>query len=131
MRDNYDIIVIGSGLGGLTAARRLAGGDRRILLIEQHSQLGGLATYFKRREHIFDVALHGFPVGMRKSLRKYWGKEFAERIVQVRSIRFDNPQYTLESTFDTRDFSAKLEGHFGIARETVAAFFDGIKNELL
>lgn len=123
MRDSYDIIVIGSGLGGLTAARRLAGGDRRILLVEQHSQLGGLATYFKRREHIFDVALHGFPVGMRKSLRKYWGKEFAERVVQVRSIRFDNPQYTLESTFDSRDFSAKLEGHFNISRETVTAFF--------
>ena len=126
MRDSYDIIVIGSGLGGMTAARRLSGGGRRILLVEQHSQLGGLATYFKRREHIFDVALHGFPVGMRKSLRKYWGKEFAEHVTQVRSIRFDNPQYKLDTTFDTQDFSAKLEGHFAVAADTVTAFFDAI-----
>ncbi len=126
MRDNYDIVVIGGGLGGLTAARRLAREGRRILLAEQHSQLGGLATYFQRKDHIFDVALHGFPVGMRKSLRKYWGKDFAERVVQVRSIRFDNPQYKIDTTFDSKDFSAKLHGHFKLSKETVEAFFTGI-----
>ena len=69
MKDQYDIIVIGSGLGGLTAARRLATAGRKVLLVEQHAIIGGLATYFKRKGHIFDVALHGFPVGMQKSLR--------------------------------------------------------------
>ena len=126
MRDSYDIVVIGGGLGGLTAARRLAREGRRILLAEQHTQLGGLATYFKRREHIFDVALHGFPVGMRKSLRKYWGKDFAEGVVQVRSIRFDNPQFKLDTTFDSRDFQAKLQDYFGLPKDRVEAFFAGI-----
>ena len=123
MNDRYDVIVVGSGLGGLTAARRMAWAGHSVLLVEQHSQLGGLATYFRRKGHIFDVALHGFPVGMKKSLRRYWGRDFAERVTQVRSIRFCNPQYNLESTFDTRDFTAKLTGHFGIAKETVDAFF--------
>ena len=123
---SYDIVVIGGGLGGLTSANRLARAGYRVLLAEQHVQLGGLATYFQRRGHLFDVALHGFPVGMRKSLRKYWGADFAKQVVQVKSIRFDNPQYHLESTFDTQDFSAKLIGHFGIAPTTVQAFFDAI-----
>lgn len=123
MKDSYDVIVVGSGLGGMTAANRLARAGHSVLLAEQHSQLGGLATYFKRKGHIFDVALHGFPVGMRKSLRKYWGREFAEHVTQVKSIRFDNPQYTLESTFDTADFTAKLTGHFGIASDTANAFY--------
>ncbi|MBQ6471275.1 MAG: NAD(P)/FAD-dependent oxidoreductase [Victivallales bacterium] len=123
MKDNYDIVVVGSGLGGMTCANRLARAGHRVLLVEQHSQLGGLATWFRRKSHIFDVALHGFPVGMRKSLRKYWGKPFAERVIQVQSIRFQNPQYRLESTFDTQDFSAKLTGHFGIPQPTVQAFF--------
>jgi phytoene dehydrogenase-like protein len=123
MKDSYDIVVIGGGLGGLTAANRLARAGYSVLLTEQHSQLGGLATYFQRREHIFDVALHGFPVGMKKSFRKYWGKDFAERVSQVKSIRFDNPQYALESTFDTSDFSAKLTEHFKVPAETVQAFF--------
>ena len=123
MRDIYDIVVIGSGLGGLTAANRMARAGRKVLLVEQHSQIGGLATYFRRRGHIFDVALHGFPIGMKKSLRKYWRRDFSERVIQVKSIRFDNPQYSLESTFDTADFSAKLTGHFNIPEETVKSFF--------
>lgn len=123
MRDRYDVVVIGSGLAGLTAANRLARAGYRVLLAEQHSQLGGLATFFRRRHHLFDVALHGFPVGMRKSLRKYWGQAFAERVVQVRRIVFDNPQFQLETTFDTADFTRLLCERFGVARETVDAFF--------
>lgn len=126
LHDFYDIIVIGSGLGGMTAARRLSDGKRRILLVEQHFQLGGLATYFKRRNHIFDVALHGFPFGMKKSFRKYWGKEFAERVIQVKSIRFDNPQYKLETTFDTEDFTRILQEHFKIEPKIVNDFFEAI-----
>lgn len=123
MKDRYDIVVVGSGLGGMTAANRLARAGHSVLLTEQHSQLGGLATYFRRKGHIFDVALHGFPVGMRKSLRKYWGRDFAQHVTQVKSIRFDNPQYHLESTFDTKDFSAKLTAHFKIPEQTVRQFY--------
>ncbi len=126
MDTRYDIVVIGGGLGGLTAANRLARAGRKVLLVEQHTQLGGLATYFHRKGHIFDVALHGFPAGMRKSLRKYWGPRFAERVIQVKSIRFHNPQYRLESTFDTQDFSRKMEEDFRIPRETVQAFFAAV-----
>ncbi|MFA5205307.1 MAG: FAD-dependent oxidoreductase [Lentisphaeria bacterium] len=126
MRDSYDVIVIGSGLGGMTAARRLAAAGHRVLLAEQHGMLGGLATFFRRRGHLFDVALHGFPVGMAKSFRKYWGKDFSDRVTQVASIRFDNPQFSLDTTFDTADFTRHLTGRFRLAPETVAAFFQAL-----
>ncbi len=127
MKDNYDIIVVGSGLGGLTAANRLATAGHRVLLAEQHFQLGGLATYFRRSGHLFDVALHGFPIGMKKSLRKYWGKEFADRIVQVNKIVFDNPQFRLQTTFDRDDFTRILNQTFGVKTETVDDFFAALK----
>jgi len=127
MKDRYDVIVAGSGLGGLTAAMRLADGGHKVLLAEQHFQFGGLATYFRRKSHVFDVALHGFPVGMKKSFRKYWGKEFADHITQVKRIRFDNPQFQIETTFDTRDFTRLLIEHFGVPSDTVNAFFDELR----
>jgi phytoene dehydrogenase-like protein len=123
MNQSYDIIVAGAGLGGMTAANRLAQAGHKVLLAEQHSIIGGLATYFKRKQHVFDVALHGFPIGMKKSFRKYWGKEFADRVVQVKSIRFDNPQFKLETTFDTADFTEKLVSFFKIPQQVVDDFF--------
>jgi phytoene dehydrogenase-like protein len=123
----YDVVVVGGGLGGLTAANVLARHGRRVLLAEQHSQLGGLATWFRRRQHLFDVALHGFPVGMRKTLRKYWSPELAEHIVQVKSIRFDNPQFALETTFTREDFTRLLIDQFRAPAETVKAFYDELE----
>jgi phytoene dehydrogenase-like protein len=60
--DEYDVIVIGSGLAGMTAANILGRAGHRVLLLEQHYKLGGMATWFKRPGgHIFDISLHGFP----------------------------------------------------------------------
>ena len=99
--DYYDVIVIGSGLGGLTAANYLAKCGHSVLLLEHHYQYGGLATWFRRRGgHIFDISLHGFPIGMIKSCRKYWTKEIADSIVQLKNVRFINPQFNVWTTFD-------------------------------
>ena len=37
IKDRYDVIVIGSGLAGMTAANRLAKCGRSVLLVEQHN----------------------------------------------------------------------------------------------
>ncbi|AMV18594.1 phytoene desaturase family protein [Planctomyces sp. SH-PL14] len=125
VRDHYDVVVIGSGLAGMTSANILARAGRSVLLLEHHYQLGGMATWFKRRGgHIFDISLHGFPVGMIKSCRKYWTKEIADSIVQLKGVRFENPQFSLTTTFDRDDFTRILIEKFGIAPATVADFFD-------
>lgn len=54
----YDTIVIGSGLGGLIAAARLAMSGQKILVLEQHSIPGGCATNFKRKNFRMEVGLH-------------------------------------------------------------------------
>ncbi len=124
-RPQYDVIVIGSGLGGLTAANMLAKDGYSVLLLEHHHKLGGLATWFHRKGgHIFDISLHGFPVGMIKTCRKYWNREIADSIVQLKAIRFDNPQFSLSTTFDRDDFTRILQEKFRVPKESLDAFFD-------
>ena len=123
----FDALVIGAGLGGLTCAMRLADAGHRVLLLEQHFQLGGLAAWFKRGGHIFDVSLHGFPYGMVKTCKKYWGKTIQSAIVQLKNIVFDNPQFSLTTTFSKDDFIRILTTRFGVAEATVAEFFAAVE----
>ncbi len=125
VQDSYDVIVIGSGLAGLTGANTLAKAGHSVLLLEHHYQLGGMATWFKRKGgHIFDISLHGFPVGMIKSCRKYWTREIADKIVPLKGIRFENPQFSIETTFNREDFTKLMIEKFGIEAQTVQDFFD-------
>lgn len=127
-KSEYDVIVIGGGLGGLSGANRLAKFGYSVLLLEHHYQLGGLATWFRRPGgHIFDVSLHGFPVGMIKTCRKYWTKEIADSIIQLKNIRFDNPQFSFSTTFDVIDFKRILHEYFRVEIKTIDDFFLTLK----
>lgn len=123
VQPHYDAIVVGSGLGGLTCANRLAAAGHSVLLLEHHIQLGGLATWFKRGGHIFDVSLHGFPYGMVKTCKKYWGQAIRDSIVQLKNIVFDNPQFSLTTTFSKEDFIRILQERFGVRASVVDEFF--------
>jgi prolycopene isomerase len=56
--DHYDIIVIGSGMGGLTAAAILAKEGRKVLVVEQEDLPGGHARTFSHGSYTYDRALH-------------------------------------------------------------------------
>src|SRR5215831_10660894 len=60
--EQYDAIIIGSGIGGLFCANILAKDGMRVLLLERHYMLGGFCSTFRRRGFVFDAATHFYPL---------------------------------------------------------------------
>lgn len=67
----YDAIIIGAGLSGLAAGIRLALFDKKVLIVEKHTEVGGLNSFYTRKHRTFDVGLHAMtnftPKGVRTS----------------------------------------------------------------
>jgi phytoene dehydrogenase-like protein len=86
-RNDWDAVVIGSGLGGLTCAAYLCAAGRRTLVLEAHSVAGGNSQVFRRRVHgddyEFDVGIHYIGECGRGGLiaRMLDGLGLAERVV--------------------------------------------------
>ncbi|VDN33487.1 unnamed protein product, partial [Gongylonema pulchrum] len=55
--EDWDVIVIGSGLSGLTVAKVLAASGRKVLVLEQHDRAGGSCHTFELDKYEFDVGL--------------------------------------------------------------------------
>lgn len=58
IKGNYDVIVIGSGLGGMSTAAFLAKEGKKVLVIESHYEPGGFTHTFKRKGYEWDVGVH-------------------------------------------------------------------------
>jgi len=58
MSTGYDTVVIGSGIGGLTCGAFCARAGMHVLVLEQHSKIGGYAHGFKRKDFAFESGIH-------------------------------------------------------------------------
>lgn len=56
--DDVDVVVVGSGLGGLSAAALLARGGFDVAVVERNDRPGGCAQAFRHGEYLFDAAVH-------------------------------------------------------------------------
>ena len=66
----YDTIIIGAGMSGLAAGIRLAYYDQRVCILERHTTIGGLNSFYRTRGRNYDVGLHALtnitPKGTKK-----------------------------------------------------------------
>ncbi|MDA0231510.1 MAG: NAD(P)/FAD-dependent oxidoreductase, partial [Proteobacteria bacterium] len=58
MHIDYDVIVIGSGLGGLTAGALFARAGHRVLILERNAEFGGAATTYQHGSLTIEASLH-------------------------------------------------------------------------
>jgi all-trans-retinol 13,14-reductase len=58
MKDDWDVIVIGSGMGGMVTAAALSQVGHRVLMLEQYESLGGQTHSFSREGFSWDAGIH-------------------------------------------------------------------------
>ncbi|MDD4908040.1 MAG: NAD(P)/FAD-dependent oxidoreductase [Candidatus Omnitrophica bacterium] len=67
-KNDYDIIVIGSGIGGLTCAAYLSKAGFKVLVLEQAEIPGGYCSSFTKEGFTFDAAMHFIEGGAKDNL---------------------------------------------------------------
>jgi phytoene dehydrogenase-like protein len=128
-----DVVVIGAGNGGLTAALTLARSGRKVLLLERHNVPGGCATSFVRGRFEFEVALHqlsgvGRPErpGPLRSLLADLGVGDRLEFVEIESLY----RVVMPGAFDVTlpanrpELVGQLQAWFPAQRDAIARFFD-------
>jgi len=131
MKKNFDIIVIGSGLGGLTAASELASAGKKVLVLEQHFRVGGSATSFKRKDFIYEAGLH-----MTAEIKEGHGHfdllkncELGKKIKYIKVPEFYHvigSDYNYTFSNDIKDNIKRLSEMFPDEAKAIKQYFDSI-----
>jgi phytoene dehydrogenase-like protein len=103
IKDKYDVVVIGAGIGGLTCGALLAKEGLSVLVAEQHSKPGGCCTFFQRNGFTFDAGLNALAGaergGMLYNILEELGlKDEIEFIQLTRLTRIIGTDYNILST---------------------------------
>lgn len=129
----YDIIIIGAGLGGLTAGAKLAREGKKVLVIEQHSKPGGCATTFRRGSFTMEVGLHEMDGPSPKDMKTRIFNELevfdnVEFVKVPEFYRFVNDRLDMVIPHDPAEAAAVLKKHFPSDNGGIEAFFSQILN---
>src|SRR5579884_459631 len=124
--NEFDAIIIGSGLGGLSCAAGFARQGLRPLVIEQHDKPGGYATAFKRPGGFtFDVSLHSTYAAERNGLHN-----LIPGMPEITSVEFAPLPYVYRAIFPDHDLRVSAGNVGGYLDALYTAFPDeknGIK----
>ena len=129
----WDYVVIGSGIGGMTAAAILSKVGKRVLVLEQHNIPGGFTQTFKRPGYRWDVGVHligemterNYPGRLMKSLTN--GQLEWESVGEIYD-EFNFPDgFTIQFPNSKDAFRDALVEHFPSERKAIESYLDLVK----
>jgi len=129
----YDCIVIGAGLGGLTAGAKLAKSGKKVLLIEQHDRPGGCATTFKKKGFTLEVGLHEMdgmhPRDMKMKIFRDLGILDTVEFIKVPAFyRFQNERKDVVVSHNPEEMIQRLSELFPDEKSGIEAYFYQVMN---
>ncbi|RME93256.1 MAG: NAD(P)/FAD-dependent oxidoreductase [Candidatus Hydrogenedentota bacterium] len=133
----YDVIVIGSGIGGLCIASLLAQeAKKKVLILERHWQLGGFTHTFKRkRKYEWDVGVHYIGgVGEGEQLRRVYDKITLGKLKWQKMPNpydvFDYPDMSFAVPDGAKPFMEKLVSTFPQEEKAIRKYFKDLKRAM-
>ena len=132
--NQHDVIVIGSGIGGLSAGALLAQRGLRVLVAEQHFEPGGYCTSWERGvrrgnqrlRYVFDAGVHDISgLGPRGPVRNLLRQLNLETSLDLRRMGHEYilPDMQLKVPEDAAQYVAELQRNFPAEARNIAAFF--------
>ena len=125
--DYYDVIVIGAGIGGLTAAALLSKAGLSVCVLEKEPHVGGYLAGFRRKQFIFDTAIHWLnqfgPGGILDKLFKAIGSDHPKAIEQYRIRRYKGEDFDYLLTSKPDDFRDQLIRDFPDEKNGIERMF--------
>ncbi|MBU0764693.1 MAG: NAD(P)/FAD-dependent oxidoreductase [Bacteroidetes bacterium] len=130
----YDVVIAGSGLGGLITGLILSKEGYKVCVLEQHHQIGGCLQTFVREGCIFDTGMHYFgSYGEGQILNRYFkylGIREKLKVTRLGEDAFDiisfkGKDYKYASGFER--FIDTLSGYFPAERQGILKYTDKLK----
>ena len=132
----YDVVIIGGGLGGLSAGLKLSNEGKKVAILEKHHLIGGYSTNFRRKDkegnfYNFDVALHGiggirkenaFNIHLGENLGILDDIEFLEKPETATIITKNGEENDIPSNFE--DYKNYFIKRFEGEKENIERLFD-------
>ncbi len=133
--NDFDVIIIGSGLGGLLCAYILSKEGRNVCILEKNSQPGGCLQSFQKNGVGFDTGVHYLgALGEGQVLNRYF--RYFGLLDQVKFhkldqngfdiIAFDDGEYPVAMGFD--NFTEQLLPYFPSGKTILKKYVDSIQN---
>ena len=125
--NEFDAIIIGSGIGGLSCGAILAKNGYKVLVLEQHSQVGGYCSSYQRDGFTFNVGVEDIS-GLQKSgnisklLHRLNLNQDDLFILNKRLLMLGDKKILITGTKD--DFVKQLSKNFPQEKEAIEAFFN-------
>ncbi len=124
---NYDAIVVGGGIAGLTAAAYLSKAGHSTLLCEKGSACGGLVNSFERDGFVYDGGIRAMEnSGVLFPMLRHLGLE-VEFVPNRISIGIEDQVICVESEASLGDYQRLLQALYPESRTEIAAICDQIR----
>ncbi|MEP7143590.1 MAG: NAD(P)/FAD-dependent oxidoreductase [Ferruginibacter sp.] len=131
LKSYYDIAVVGAGVGGLTAAALLSKAGFSVCVLEKEPHVGGYLAGFRRKDFIFDTAIHWLnqcnPDGLVSRLFDVLGSDHPNAIQQKRIRRYKGEDFDYLLTNNPDEWRDQLISEFPNDQKGIVRFFRAAK----